>query len=109
LDRYAGTEYVLAGIRGAMDTDFKGVTGTEAALYLRLYLFKPDAGGAFTQLGWGFASFREDDNQRQNMLLDFTLGYRLFFFKGFYAEPYFRTGFPLRLGGGIMAGHWFDF
>jgi hypothetical protein len=109
LDRYLGSEYVLAGLRGAMDTDLKGVSATEAALYLRLYVFKPDAGGAFTQLGWGFASFREDENQRQNMLLEFTLGYRLFLLGGFYLEPYFRTGFPMRIGMGIMAGHWFDF
>jgi hypothetical protein len=109
LDRYLGSEYVLAGIRGAMGTDFKGVSETEAALYLRLYVFKPDAGGVFTQLSWGFSSFQEDENDQQNMLLDFSIGYRLFFLSGFYVEPYFRTGFPMRIGLGIMAGHWFDF
>jgi hypothetical protein len=109
VDRYVGSEYVLAGIRGAMSTDFNGVAETEAGLYLRLYLVKPNAGGLFTQLGWGFASFREDENQHQNMLLDFTLGYRLYFLKGFYVEPYFRTGFPFRAAAGLMAGHWFDF
>jgi hypothetical protein len=92
-----------------MTTDFQGVSATEAALYLRLYLFKPAAGGLFTQFGWGFASFREDENQRQGMLVDLTLGYRLYVYKGFYAEPYIRTGFPLRFGAGLTAGHWFDF
>jgi hypothetical protein len=109
LDRHVGSEYILAGLRGAMGNDFNGVTETEASLYLRLYLFKPDAGGVFTQLGWGFTSFREDETHRQDMLLDFTLGYRLYFLNGFYVEPYFRTGFPLRAGMGVMAGHWFDF
>jgi hypothetical protein len=109
MDRYVGSEYVLAGLRGAMNTDFQGVSEMEAAVYLRLYVFKPDAGGVFTQLGWGFTSFREDENQRTNMLLDFSLGYRLYFLKGFYVEPYFRTGFPVRIGIGLMAGHWFDF
>jgi hypothetical protein len=109
LDRYLGSEYVLAGIRGVMGTDFNGVSETEASLYLRLYLFKPNAGGVFTQLGWGLSSFREDETQRQNMLLDFSVGYRLFFWGGFYVEPYVRTGFPLRFGAGIMAGHWFAF
>jgi hypothetical protein len=108
-DRVVLSEYLLAGLRGAMSTDFQGVSGTEAALYLRLYVFKPDAGGAFAQFGWGFASFREDEVQRQRMLVDAVLGYRWFFFKGFYAEPYVRVGFPLRFGMGIAAGHWFDF
>ena len=38
-----------------------------------------------------------------------TLGYRGFFLNGFYFEPYFRTGFPFRMGFRLMAGHWFAF
>jgi hypothetical protein len=92
-----------------MGTDFQGVAVTEAGLYLRLNLVKVGPGRFFTQLGWGISSYQEDENQRQSMSLDYSLGYRFFFLGGFYAEPYFRTGFPLRLGIGLAAGHWFDF
>jgi hypothetical protein len=110
LDRYLPSEYLLAGIRGSLGTDFNGISMTEAAVYLRLYLFKPDAGGLYTQLGWGASFFREDgEDQRRTMRLDVSLGYRFFFLKGFYVEPYLCAGFPLRAGAGIVAGHWFDF
>jgi hypothetical protein len=109
LDRTLGSERFLAGLRGFMDNDYSGISAVEGEFYLRLNLIKLGPGWAFSQLGWGFVSFREEENQVQNMLLDFTMGYRLFFLGGFYVEPYIRTGFPVRLGAGIMAGHWFDF
>jgi hypothetical protein len=92
-----------------MITDFNSIAGTEADLYIRLNLFNLGPSEVFTQLSWGYASYKEDEINAQTMLADFTLGYRVFFLGGFYAEPYVRTGFPLRLGFGIMAGHRFAF
>jgi hypothetical protein len=110
VDRTIGSSgLIAAGLRAALETDFSGVSGTEANLYFRLYLYKRDFGGLYTQLGWGYSAYREDLINAQTMLLDFTAGYRVFFLGGFYVEPYFRTGFPFRLGVGLMAGHWFDF
>jgi hypothetical protein len=104
-----GGGMILAGLKGYMITDLFSITGAEADIYVRLNLFNLGPGVVFTQLGWGYADYREEEIYAQTMLADFTIGYRVFFANGFYAEPYFRTGFPLRMGFGIMAGHRFAF
>jgi hypothetical protein len=113
LDRHIGyigdQSILLAGVKAALNTNFSGINGSEVDVYLRLYVFKYGFSGAFTQLGWGYASYREDVINAQTMLMEFTVGWRQFFLDGFYVEPYFRTGFPYRIAVGLMAGHWFDF
>ena len=113
LDRYfiySGDRGILrAGLKFAMQTDFAGITGTEASLFARLNLVRLGPGDIFTQIGFGFGSYREDEITANTMLSEFTVGYRFYFLGGFYVEPYLRTGFPFLLGGGVMAGHWFSF
>ena len=113
LDRYflyiKDRGVLLAGVKAAMETDFSGISGTEVDLYLRMNLFKLGPGSIFTQVSWGFCSYAEDEIQVRTMHTDFTVGYRFFFLRGFYIEPYVRTGFPFIFGAGIMAGHWFSF
>jgi len=113
VDRYisyaGGKGILLAGVKASMQTDFGGISGTEAGAYLRLNLLEAGPGFFFSQLGWGYSTYREDAITANAMLMDFTLGYRGFFLNGFYFEPYFRTGFPFRMGFGLMAGHWFAF
>jgi hypothetical protein len=109
LDRHLFDEHFLLGFRGGMNTDYQGISTTEGLLFFRLYPYKPDLGGAFTQLGWGVSSFQEDENKQQVLLFEFSAGFRFFFLGGFYVEPYMRTGFPFQLGAGVLAGHRFSF
>ena len=106
---HGDTGIFLVGAKGSMETDFNGISGTEADIYIRLNLFRLGPGSFFTQLTWGYATYREVDMAPQTMLADITVGYRVFFLKGFYVEPYFRAGFPFLIGGGLMAGHRFSF
>jgi hypothetical protein len=109
MDRYLFNEHLLAGIRAGMNMDYQGITNMEGALFLRLYPYKLNLGGAFTQLGWGVSSFQEDENKPMVMMFDFAAGFRFFFLKGFYTEAYVRTGFPFLWGIGILGGHRFSF
>jgi hypothetical protein len=114
IDRYVaynkkGGGMILAGLKGYMITDLNSIAGTEADVYVRLNLFHLGPGAVFTQLGWGYAIYNEEEINAHVLLADFTVGYRIFFAGGFYAEPYFRTGFPLKMGFGIIAGHRFAF
>ena len=113
LDRHLaytnGKSMLLVGVKGYMLTDFNSISGTEADVYLRLNAFWLGPGSFFGQLSWGFSGYKEDDIDVKTMLADFTIGYRFFFLGGFYAEPYFRAGFPFRIGFGVMAGHRFAF
>ena len=107
--REDGRGLLLAGIRGYMITDLKSISGTEAALFLRVNMFRIGPGSIYSQLSWGFSSYREDTIEARTLLADFTIGYRAFFLDGFYVEPYFRSGFPFRMAFGLMAGHRFTF
>jgi hypothetical protein len=109
IDRMLFTPHMALGLKGMMYNDFQSVTATEMELSLRLYLIKIGDGGPFAQLGWGAAFYREDEHDRSAMVLDGVLGYRLYFFKGFYVDPFIRVGYPFVVSGGIMAGHWFNF
>jgi hypothetical protein len=114
IDRYVayntnGSGLLLLGLKGYMITDLNSIVGTEADIYVRLNLFNLGPGAVFTQLGLGYVTYQEEEINARTLLADFSLGYRVFFAGGFYAEPYFRTGFPLRMGFGIMAGHRFAF
>ena len=109
LDRYFfydGDRGVFrAGVKAVMHTDFDSITGMEADLYARVNILRIWRGDIFTQLSWGVATFREDALTANTMLMDFTAGYRFTLVRGFYLEPYVRTGFPFLFGGGITAGH----
>jgi hypothetical protein len=109
LDRVIYNSPVSAGLRGTMYNDLNSVTATEAELTLRLNLFKLWRGEFFTQLGWGWAFYREDDNTVNTFILDVVLGYRFYFFGGFYVEPFIRGGYPYQINVGILGGHWFSF
>ena len=113
IDRYIayveGNGILLAGLKGYLLTDFASISGAEADVYIRLNMFRLGRGAFFSQLSWGYTSYKEDDIHAQTLLADFTLGYRGFFSNGFYIEPYFRAGFPFRMAFGLMAGHRFAF
>jgi hypothetical protein len=108
LDRHLG-KHLLVGLRGGMNDNLEGITGSEANLFLRLYLYKLGLGGAFTQIGYGISSFQEDELRKKSFLMEYTAGFRFFFFGGFYAEAYARSGYPFKWGLGLMAGHRFNF
>jgi|GEM_PF-1382558 len=113
LDRYfiyAEDKGLLrAGVRFAMQSDFDGISATEGDIFVRYNLLRLGPGDIFTQLSWGFSSYREDEIMANTMLTGFSAGYRFYFLGGFYVEPYIRTGFPFLFGTGVMAGHWFSF
>jgi hypothetical protein len=109
IDRHLFDKHLLVGIRGGMGTDYHGISSTEGGLYVRLYPYKLGLGGAFTQFGWGLTSFQEDNNNPITALFDFSTGFRFFFLKGFYAEAYVRTGYPMQWGFGALGGHRFNF
>ena len=107
--RHVLSKYMLVGIRGLMNTDYRGVTEMEAGAFLRAYPFKLGLGGAFAQVGFGISSFSEEDRRRLTLLLDYSVGFRFFFLGGFYTEAYVRSGYPFRFGGGLVVGHRFNF
>jgi hypothetical protein len=109
MDRHLFDEHFTAGVRGTMNSDYKGITNLEGTLFARLFPFKMGLGGAFVQLGWGITSFTEDELRPLTFTFDFSAGFRYFFLKGFYAEAYIRTGYPVQWAGGILGGHRFSF
>ena len=113
LDRYflySGDSGILQlGVKGYMQTDFEGISGTELDFYMRLNMANFGSGKLFGQVSLGHCSYREDEINVSTMHMDFTFGYRAYLLDGFYIEPYVRTGFPFLLGAGIMIGHWFSF
>jgi hypothetical protein len=108
VDRHI-TRHLTLGIRGTLTNDYRNISAAEGGLFARLYVWKPNAGGAFTQIGGGFGSFQEEDRRRIAFVLSYGAGYRFYFLKGFYAETYVQAGYPFRWGIGLTAGHWFNF
>lgn len=107
IERYLFTPYAALGLRATLHTDFKNVTNTEAALNFRAYI--PAWRGAwFTQWGFGWAIYREEDRERSTYILDLAAGYRLYLGR-FYIEPFVRTGYPFVVGAGLNAGRQFNF
>jgi hypothetical protein len=109
LDRFFFIPIFSVGIRGTMYNDFKSITATEAELTMRLSFLKIGPGDIFTQLGWGWAFYQEDDRKISTYIMDAALGYRFFFLGGFYVEPFVRGGYPFEVNIGVLAGHWFSF
>jgi hypothetical protein len=108
VDRYVN-QYLALGIRGATTNDYKGITDFDASLWARLYFFRFGHGGAFTQMGGGFSSYQEEDRRNSAFFIDYGAGFRWFFLKGFYVEPYVQAGYPFQWAVGVIAGHWFNF
>jgi len=118
LDRYLFTPLLALGLRGNLHNDGVSITATEVLLNFRVYtpavadntfvtaLF-------FTQWGFGVSLFSEEGRGNNTYTMDFLAGCRIYInrtiMRGFYVEPFVRTGFPFLFSGGIAAGHWFNF
>jgi hypothetical protein len=113
IDRYLFTPFVAAGLRGNMHNDGISISATEILLNVRGYAPLTDNISLFTQLGFGAAFYTEEGRERNTYTLDLTAGSRVYItasvLRGFYVEPYIRTGFPFLFSGGIAIGHWFNF
>jgi hypothetical protein len=117
LDRFMFTQYVALGLRGALHSDGNTISATEALLSLRVY--KPVANNdiviasLFAQWGFGYAFYTEEGREKNTYTMDVIAGARVYInewpLRGFYLEPFFRTGYPFLLSGGIVIGHWFNF
>ena len=121
IDRYVGTPLIAMGLRGNMHTDNQTVTATEVLFNVRAYIPIVNSASintsAFAQLGLGGSFYSEEGRERDTYTMDVLAGCRIFFnrgfalgfLRGFYVEPYIRTGFPVLFSMGLAAGHWFNF
>ena len=121
IDRYVGTPLIAMGLRGNMHTDNQTVTATEVLFNVRAYIPIVNSASintsAFAQLGFGGSFYSEEGRERDTYTMDVLAGCRIFFnrgfalgfLRGFYVEPYIRTGFPVLFSMGLAAGHWFNF
>ena len=112
-DRYLNNPIVAVGVKGTLYNDFNSITSTEIEVYPRLYFADLGYGAFFGQLGFGAAFYHEEDRQRVTYIMDFVLGYRFYiqksFLRGFYVEPFVRSGYPFKWSAGLFAGHWLNF
>jgi len=118
IDRYLFTPLLALGVRGNIHNDGITVTATELLLNFRVYApaIADNAvitASLFAQWGFGVSFFSEEGRERNTYTMDFLAGCRIYInrtiMRGFYVEPFVRTGFPLLFSGGIAAGHWFNF
>jgi len=113
VDRYLGTPLAALGILVNMHNNAADVTATEMLLNFRINAPLSGSISLFTQFGFGAFLYREEDRERDTYTMNFLAGCRIYFMngflKGFYLEPYVRTGYPFLFSGGIAAGHWFNF
>jgi hypothetical protein len=109
LDRRFFSNRLTIGLRGSMDSDYRTVSNFGGLFTLRAYPFKLGPGGAFAQFGFGLGSWQEDDRTKLTAMMDWSVGFRYFFLRGFYAEAYIRSGFPSQWAFGALAGHSFTF
>jgi hypothetical protein len=109
------TQYVALGVRGVMLNDGETITSTEALFNFRVYkpLRQDSPSALFAQWGFGYGHYAEEGRENSTYTMDFLVGSRFYInariLRGFYIEPYIRTGFPFLLSGGLMIGHWFNF
>ena len=121
IDRYL-SQIIALGLRAALHNDADTVTATEVLGHIRLYtpyvLNNPSFNAAlFTQFGFGAVYYIEEERRKNSFTFDFVAGFRFFFnngfiaspLRGFYLEPFIRTGYPFLFSGGLMIGHWFNF
>ena len=70
-----------------------------------------------SDVGFGAVYYIEEERRKNSFTFDFVAGFRFFFnnefivspMRGFYIEPFIRTGYPFLFSGGLMIGHWFNF
>ena len=121
IDRYI-SQIIALGLRAALHNDADTVTATEVLGHIRFYtpyvLNNPSFNAAlFTQFGFGTVYYIEEERRKNSFTFDFVAGFRFFFnngfiaspLRGFYLEPFIRTGYPFLFSGGLMIGHWFNF
>jgi len=117
LDRYLFTPLFALGLRGNFHTNNDTISATEITLNLRAYIPIADNSfiniALFAQFGFGASLFTEEGREKNTYTMDFLAGCRIYIkrtiIRGFYVEPFFRTGFPFMYSGGLAAGHWFNF
>ena len=121
IDRYL-SQIIALGLRAALHNDADTVTATEVLGHIRFYtpyvLNNPSFNATlFTQFGFGAVYYIEEERRKNSFTFDFVAGFRFFFnnefvvspLRGFYLEPFIRTGYPFLFSGGLMIGHWFNF
>jgi len=113
VDRYLFTPFAAFGILVNMHSDAAEVTATEMLLNFRGIAPLSASVSIFVQFGFGASFYREEAREKDTYTMNFLAGSRIYFLsgplKGFYLEPYVRTGYPFLFSGGLAAGHWFNF
>jgi len=113
IDRYLFTPFAAFGILVNMHSDAAEVTATEMLLNFRANAPLSASVSLFVQWGFGASFYREEEREKNSYTMNFLAGCRFYFMngllKGFYLEPYVRTGYPFLFSGGLAAGHWFNF
>jgi len=113
VDRYLFTPFAAFGLLVSMHNNAADVTATEMLLNFRVNAPISPSISIFAQFGFGAFFYREEEREKDTYTMNFLAGCRIYFLtgalKGFYLEPYVRTGYPFLLSGGIAAGHWFNF
>jgi len=113
IDRYLFTPFAAFGILVNMHSDAAEVTATEMLLNFRVNAPLSASVSLFVQWGFGASFYREEAREKDTYTMNFLAGSRIYFMKGilkgFYIEPYVRTGYPFLFSGGLAAGHWFNF
>ena len=113
IDRYLFTPFAAFGILVNMHSDAAEVTATEMLLNFRGIAPLSASVSIFVQFGFGASFYREEAREKDTYTMNFLAGSRIYFLsgplKGFYLEPYVRTGYPFLFSGGLAAGHWFNF
>ena len=120
IDRYL-SKIIALGIRATLHTDAEEVTATEVMGHIRFYtpyvLNNPYYNATFfAQFGFGGTYYIDEERRKDSFTFDFVAGFRFFFnngfivspMRGFYIEPFIRTGYPFLFSGGLMIGHWFN-
>jgi hypothetical protein len=113
VDRYLFTPFAMLGILVNFHSDSDEVTATEMLLNFRVNAPLSAGISIFAQFGFGASFYREEERDKSAYTMNFLIGSRFYLMKGplkgFYIEPYVRTGYPFLFSGGLAAGHWFNF
>jgi len=114
LDRFLFNPLLALGLRGNFHNDGNTISATEITLNFRLYApFINNNVFVFVQWGIGGLLYLDEAREKNTYTMNGLGGCRIYFtrgfIRGFYAEPYFRIGFPFMISGGVAVGHWFNF
>jgi hypothetical protein len=95
------------GLKVAFSSNMDTVTALETTVLFRYYL-PLEISGFFAQLEMGTAIFFENNKSYPAFLVGAVFGWRYYFYKNWYIEPYVRGGYPFVWGAGVLAGLSFD-